>query len=263
MTYQQITYKNISINFSDEGKGKVIVLLHGFLENSNMWQYLQPELAKEFRVICIDLLGHGKTDSIGYIHTMEDMADAVYDVLQNLNIENVVLIGHSMGGYVSLAFADLYPDMVKGLVLMNSTSYADSDERKANRDRAIKAVKQNYIAAISMSIANLFSEENREKLTDEIAWARKEALLTPLQGIVAAQEGMKVREDRERLLHNTSFHKLLILGKKDPVLNYEENKLQVEGTKVNLVTFPDGHMSHLENKKELEQVLLDFLKTIK
>jgi len=175
MTYQQITYKNISINFSDEGKGKVIVLLHGFLENSNMWQYLQPELAKEFRVICIDLLGHGKTDSIGYIHTMEDMADAVYDVLQNLNIENVVLIGHSMGGYVSLAFADLYPDMVKGLVLMNSTSYADSDERKANRDRAIKAVKQNYIAAISMSIANLFSEENREKLTDEIAWARKEA----------------------------------------------------------------------------------------
>lgn len=263
MTYQQTTYKNISINFSDEGKGITVVLLHGFLENSNMWQFIQPELTKHYRVICIDLLGHGKTDSLGYIHTMEDMADGVYDVLQNLNIKNAVLVGHSMGGYVSLAFADLYPNMVKGLVLLNSTSYADSDERKGNRDRAIKAVKQNYIAAISMSIANLFSEENREKLTNEITWARKEALLTPLQGIVAAQEGMKIREDRERILHNTSFPKMLILGKKDPVLNFDENKHQVEGTEVNLVTFPDGHMSHLENKKELEQILFDFLKTIK
>lgn len=255
-------YKNAQIAYSDEGTGNVVVLLHGFLENSNMWHYLQPVLVKHSRVICIDLLGHGKSESVGYVHTMEEMADAVFEVLQHLQIKKATFIGHSMGGYVSLAFADLYPKMINGLVLLNSTSYADSDERKANRDRAIKAVKNNYKAAISMSIANLFSEENREKLIDEINWAREEALQTPLQGIVAAQEGMKFREDRERLLHNTRFPKLLILGKKDPVLNYEENKLQVVETEVELVTFPDGHMSHLENKIALKKVILDFLQKI-
>lgn len=255
-------YKNAEIAYSDEGSGKVIVLLHGFLENSNMWQFLQPELTKHYRVVCIDLLGHGKSESVGYVHTMEEMADAVFEVLQHLNINEATFIGHSMGGYVSLAFVDLYPEYIKGLVLLNSTSFADSDERKANRDRAIKAVKHNYKAAISMSIANLFSEENREKLLEEINWAKEEALKTPLQGIIAAQEGMKLRKDRERLLHNTSFSKLLILGQKDPVLNYEENVKQINNTKVELETLADGHMSHLENKKELEVILLNFLQSI-
>ena len=255
-------YKNAEIAYSDEGSGKVIVLLHGFLENSKMWQYLEPTLAIYFRVICIDLLGHGKSESVGYVHTMEEMADAVYEVLQHLQIEKATFIGHSMGGYVSLAFIDLYPNLVDGLVLLNSTSYADSEERKANRDRAILAVKHNYKAAISMSIANLFSEENRGKLVEEINWAKEEALQTPLQGIVAAQEGMKARVDRERLLHNTSFPKLLILGQKDPVLNFEENKSQVDGTNVQLEILPDGHMSHLENKVALEKLILDFLKKV-
>ncbi|MEZ4786588.1 MAG: alpha/beta hydrolase [Flavobacterium haoranii] len=262
MTFQQITYKNTSINFSDEGKGTAIVLLHGFLENSNMWKYLQPELAKHYRVICIDLLGHGKTECLGYVHTMEEMADAVHEVVKHLHLKRIVLAGHSMGGYVSLAFAELYPEMIKGLILLNSTSKEDSTERKANRDRAIKAVKKNYQAAISMSIANLFSEANRDKLLTEIEWAKNEALNTPLQGIVAAQEGMKVRKDREVLLHTTDYPKLLILGKKDPVLNFEESVLQIEGTNVQLETLEDGHMSHLENKKEVEKIFKKFLKEI-
>lgn len=254
-----ILYKNAHVAYNDKGKGTAVVLLHGFLENSKMWQYLQPVLATKYRVISIDLLGHGKSESIGYVHSMEDMADAAHEVLLSLKIKQAVFIGHSMGGYVSLALTELYPKMLQGLVLLNSTSKADSKERKANRDRAIKAVKQNYVAAISMSIANLFSEENREKLVEAIDWARTEALKTSLQGIVAAQEGMKIRPDREMILHTSTFPKLLILGKKDPVLNFEESKLQIENTDVQFAFFPDGHMSHLENKEKLEEVILDFL----
>ena len=253
-------FKNTKISYTDQGKGTAVVLLHGFLENQSMWKAFIPELVKKHRIITIDLLGHGETECLGYVHTMEDQADMVHHVLHELKIRKAVLIGHSMGGYVALAFAELYPETMKGLVLLNSTSRADIDERIANRTRAIKAVKQNYVAAVRMSIANLFSEENREKLVEQIEWVREEALQTPLQGIIAAQEGMKLRKDREVLLHFAPYPIMLILGKKDPVLNYEENLEQIEDTKVQLVTFNDGHMSHLENQAELEKVLLGFLK---
>jgi len=209
-----ITHKKIKISYSDTGKGTAVVLLHGFLENSKMWDNLAPELAKKYRVICIDLLGHGETEPMGYLQTMEDQADAVHAVLAELRIRKVVVAGHSMGGYVALAFAELYPEMTRGIALVNSTSLADSDERKANRDRAIKAVKQNYTNFVRLSIANLFSEDNRERLAGEIEFVKSEALKTPLQGIVASLEGMKIRKDREVLLHFAPYPVLLVLGKK-------------------------------------------------
>jgi len=259
----QLIYKNTKISFTDEGKGTAVVLLHGFLENKSMWDAYLPLLAQKNRIITIDLLGHGETECLGYVHAMEDQADMIYAVLMYLKIRKTVLIGHSMGGYVALAFAELYPDYVKGLFLLNSTSRADSDERKKNRDRAIVAVKQNYTAFVSMSISNLFSENNRQQLTEEIEKVKKEALKTPLQGIVAALEGMKIRKDREVILHFAPYPIQLVLGKEDGVLIYEENIEQIEGTKVQLTTFPDGHMSHIENEKQLKKTLTDFLKKIK
>jgi pimeloyl-ACP methyl ester carboxylesterase len=259
---KQILFKNTTISYTDEGKGTAIVLLHGFLENKSMWDFYVPELAQKNRVITIDLLGHGATECLGYVHTMEDNADVVHAVLSELRIRKAIFVGHSMGGYVALAFAELYPDTVKGLVLLNSTTRADSEERKKNRDRAIKAVKQSFVNFISLSIGNLFSENNRDRLAATIENVKKEALQTPLQGIVASLEGMKTRQDREVLLHLTPFPKLLILGEKDPVLNYEETKEQIENTAVQLITFPDGHMSHIENQDELLAALLSFFKSI-
>ena len=224
--------------------------------------FIFRSLLKKNRVITIDLLGHGKTECLSYVQTMEDNADAVQTVLSELRIRKAIFVGHSMGGYVALAFAELYPDTIKGLVLLNSTARADSEERKTNRDRAIKAVKQSFMNFVSLSIANLFSESNRERLSSAIETVKKEALKTPLQGIVASLEGMKIRQDREVLLHLTPYPKLLILGEKDPVLNYEETKEQIENTTVKLVTFPDGHMSHIENQDQLLIVLLAFFKSI-
>lgn len=259
---ETLLYKNTQISYSDSGKGTTVVLLHGFLENKTMWDIYISELSKRNRIITIDLLGHGKTESLGYIQTMEENADVVHEVLSKLRIRKAILVGHSMGGYVALAFAELYPEKMKGLVLLNSTSKEDSPERKKNRDRAIIAVKKDYETFIRLSIANLFSEENREILIKEIEAVKIQALQTPLQGIVASLEGMKVRKDREFLLHTTTYPKLLILGKKDPVLNYEENLEQIKGTDVELITFEDGHMSSIENQAELLTVLGNFFKNI-
>jgi len=259
---KQIIYKNTAIYYSDIGKGTAVVLLHGFLENKTMWRDLTPSLAKKNRIISIDLLGHGETECLGYIHSMEENAAIVKAILSELRIRKAVLLGHSMGGYVALAFAELYPATIKGLVLLNSTAKEDSEDRKINRDRAIKAVKQNYINFVRMSIANLFSENNRERLENEIEKVKLEALKTPLQGIVASLEGMKIRKDRQFILKETDFPKMLILGEKDGVLIYKDNLSQVENTNTKLISFPDGHMSQIENKEELKKVVIGFLKGI-
>ncbi|MGB0892059.1 MAG: alpha/beta fold hydrolase, partial [Flavobacteriaceae bacterium] len=137
-----LEYKGANIFYTDQGKGTAIVLLHGFLENSTMWNNFVANVSKNHRVICIDLLGHGKTECLGYVHTMEDMSDAVEAVLNHLKIRRSIFIGHSMGGYVALAFAEHFPDNVKGLCLLNSTTRTDSEERKKLRSRAILAAKR-------------------------------------------------------------------------------------------------------------------------
>ena len=225
-----------------------------------MWQDYVPLFSENYRVITIDLLGHGDSDCLGYVHSMEDNANMLHEVLKHLHIQKAIIVGHSMGGYVGLAFAELYPTEIQKLVLLNSTSKEDSAEKKLNRARAIKAVKQNYTTFVNMSIANLFSEDNRLRLAVEIEKVKDQALKTPLQGIIASLEGMKIRKDREFVLKEGIFPVLLILGKKDQVLNYEENIKQIKNTSAKLVSFEDGHMSQIENKDELITVLSDFFK---
>ena len=254
-----LEHKGINIFYTDEGKGNAIVLLHGFLENALIWEPFISTLSKHNRVICMDLLGHGKTGCLGYVHTMELMADTVEAVLKHLKIKRSTFIGHSMGGYVALAFAEKNPDAIEGLCLMNSTANADSPEKKKNRDRAILAVKQNHKTFIRIAISNLFNPKNRTIFLEKIKAVIEDALKTPLKGIIAALEGMKIRENRETLLHFTPFKKMLILGKKDPVIDYESLISEIKNTKVELVEFPDGHMSHIENKDKFLQVIVYFI----
>src|SRR4030065_2382718 len=115
-----LLYKNTNVNFTSTGIGSAVVLIHGFLENSSMWQEVSQELSKRNKIICIDLLGHGKTGNLGYLHSMEDQAQMVKVVLNHLKLRKYTFVGHSMGGYVALAFAKLFPSAIKALCLMKS-----------------------------------------------------------------------------------------------------------------------------------------------
>jgi len=254
-------HKNTNIYFTSTGKGSAIVLLHGFLENSSMWNAVVSILSEKKRVICIDLLGHGKTDNRGYIHTMEDQAEMVKDVLNHLRLKKYVLIGHSMGGYIALEFTKLFPSNIKGLCLMNSTALSDSEEKKTNRNRAIKVVKQNYKTFVRIAIPMLFSEENRTIFTSEIKQITNEALQISPQGIIASLEGMKIRKNNTSMYKNANFPIQLIIGKQDPALEYASLINQTKNTKVQVVEFPDGHMSHIENTNELISALNMFVKS--
>ena len=253
-----LKYKNSSVFYEDEGKGDVIVLLHGFLENATMWETLKPELLKSNRVICVDLLGHGQTDCLGYVHTMNDMAEAVGSVLNYLNIETYTLIGHSMGGYVALALAEKNPKAVSALCLMNSTYKADDDERRAIRQRANKMIQTSFNSMVRMSFTNLFSPESRITYKTELEAALKLALKTPVQGYIAGQEGMMLRADKFEFYKNLDAKKLIIIGKKDPVV---DGKILLEETKNTDIVCEEilgGHMSYIENMKEISYLLLRF-----
>lgn len=253
-----IKFKGATFFYTCQGNGKTIVLLHGFLENQTMWESFIPLLSKNHTVITIDLPGHGKSDCLGYIHSMELMAEVVEAVLTQEKIAQVTFIGHSMGGYVALAFAERLPKMCAKMVLLNSTPKEDSPDRKQNRDRAIALVKKHKEAFLSMAISNLFAENNKTPFASEIAQLKKEAFAMQTQGIIAALEGMKIRKDRTAVLKNLSVQKIIISGKNDPIIAVNELEIIAQNCHCDFLSFEGGHMSTIENKEEI----LKFMQTL-
>lgn len=261
MNQQFVKFKNINISFTDDGKGKAVVLLHGFLEDKTIWKNFTKKLANSTtRVITIDLLGHGKTDCLSYVHTMEEMAEAVEAVLNHLKIRKAYLVGHSLGGYVSLAFAEKNPDFVKGLCMFHSTAKADSKEKKVDRDRAINVVKKNMNLFVNEAIPNLFNTQHKpyKRAINQI---KKIALSTSKQGVVAALEGMKIRLDREIILNFAPYPVFYIIGKHDNILPYkdliEQAKLAENGAHLLLENV--GHAGFYEDEAATIKALKTFL----
>lgn len=256
------TYKNEKVTFLDKGKGKVVVLLHGFLGSHKIWEQTIKELSKSYRVIAIDLPGHGGTDCIGYAHSMELMAKCVKSVLDFLRLKKYVIIGHSMGGYVALAFADIFPDHLKGLCLYHSTAYSDNEEKKKDRLRAIKAVKANRGIYTKATIKNLFATKNLKYLKEEISFATAIAKGTSKKGIIAALHGMRDRPRRDIILGLVKYPIMMVIGEHDNVLPAEQllEQSQLIKNKTVLYLEHDGHLGFLESLKESNKALRKFLR---
>jgi pimeloyl-ACP methyl ester carboxylesterase len=248
-----VVCRGAKIRYSDTGKGRAVVLLHGFLESLEVWNGngFASELAKKYRIIAIDLPGHGKSDCIGYVHKMERLADVVKDVMDQIGLRRYVLIGHSMGGYVALAFAEKYPDHLSGLCLFHSTALADSEEKKLDRERAIRIVKRDPLKYTRQLVENLFALANVRYFKKEISWLRAIAAKTKKQAIVASLEGMKIRKNRELILRFANYPVLIIAGTRDNVIPYTSLKEQAALPRfARLLSLERvGHMGFLEAKE--------------
>lgn len=221
-----------------------------------MWKPLIPKLLKNNFVIAIDFPGHGKSGVIAEIHTMELMTEVVDEILQHLQVSTATFIGHSMGGYVTLAYAEMFPGKVEKLILLNSTPVADSEERKENRDRALKVIDQNPQAYISMAIGNLLAETSRKKFASEIEILKTEAYSFPVEGVKAAIKGMRDRKDRTEILKGFNKGKFMILAKEDPILPILEAKKVAEQCGCSVKIIEGGHMSLIENWDSIAKYLL-------
>ncbi len=262
MKEKSIKFKSINVTFTDEGKGKVVVFLHGFLGAKEVWKKFSEELSKTQRVITIDLLGHGNTDCLSYVHTMEEMAEAVEAVVSHLKLRKYFLVGHSLGGYVGLAMAENNPDNIKGLVMFHSTAKADDKQHRINRDRATRIIKQNAELFIKEAVPNLFNLNHKPHKRSMDAY-RRLAFSTSKQGIVAAQQGMKIRADREIIIKFAPYPVLYIIGKEDNILPYqgliEQSRLSESNASGYLLLDKTGHMGMYEAEKETYQAIKKFV----
>lgn len=252
-------FRDTQFAFNTQHAGTAIIFLHGFLESQHMWQNVIDNLPRTYRKITLDLPGHGDSGNLGYVHTMDEMAEVVKALADHLKLRKFFICGHSMGGYVALAFAEKYPEMIKGLMLLNSTAKADSDEKRKNRDKAIAVVKRNHKAYIRTAIPLLFRPKNRRTMAEQVNYTKTDALRTSQQGIVAALEGMKMRTDREVLLHFAPYLILFVGGKHDPIIALSDIEEQMKAHRVAPLLLENGHMSYIEDLEPLLVGIKQFL----
>jgi len=262
---QAIKYHDAKICFRDSGKGDPVILMHGYLESLDIWGSFADDLAEYYRVIAVDLPGHGGSEIFSTIDTMAVMADAVKHVLDHLEIGRAVMIGHSMGGYATLAFEEIFPEITLGYVLFHSHALADNDEKKIARDREISLVKAGKKSQfININIPNAFAGENLETFKAEVDRAREIALNTPDRGIICALDGMKTRPERKHVMRETTVPVLIIAGMNDnyiPIQVYEEHFKLASDTST-LILEHSGHMGFIEERQKSLQGVLTFLDRI-
>lgn len=256
---QHICFKNTKVNYTVTGKGPVLVWLHGFLEDLNIWHKQIDFFNNTHTNICVDLLGHGKTGVVSGVHTPVLQAQMVCAVLQALKVEKCSIVGHSMGGYVALAFAEEFPEKLSKLVLLNSTSYPDSEEKRQNRKRALKIVDNQKETYARLGVVNLFSEKSRQSLATEIDHIIKIAQNTSVKGIKAALRGMMDRPNRFEILKSFKGDKLIISGIEDPIISIEKSKEEAFLSNASFFSLQGGHMLYLENREQTNTLIEGFL----
>jgi len=250
------------IVYTDKGTGPVVLFVHGFCESKDIWNYFSNTLSTTYRVISIDLPGFGESLLDQETVSMEWFADEIQKLLKLLHINTFVFVGHSLGGYVGLAYAEKYAVHLTGLCLFHSTAYADSEERKANRDKTNAFIHKYGADMFTQSfIEPLFLLKNRERLKDAIADLKRIAKQSSENGIIATTLAMRDRPDRTHVLASLSIPVLLIGGKNDATIPIDKLQEQTKlSGSIELAAIDEcGHMGMYEQQEMTFDALKKFL----
>ena len=265
---KSLSFKNIEIYYKTYGipENPVLVLLHGYLESMEIWKDIASRLKDDFFLITPDIPGHGLSGVYGDTHDMDELADGIRALLDDLGIRQCHLVGHSMGGYITLSFRENFPQRLLSFTLFHSHCFADPEEKKLNREKEIELIRSGKKELIvNVNIPRLFADIHLGKHSAEIAQAKSIAIKTPDEGIIAILNGMKNRPDRCHLLSQGGIPGLLIAGIHDNLIakSVVEN-MMTDSQNITLAELQkSGHMGFVEEKEASLKALRDFIKSIK
>lgn len=244
--------------YSIQGKGPAVVLIHGFLEDSSMWDNFTEALSEKAKVICVDLPGHGHSP-LNVEDDMNAYAEAVFKVLDTEGIKDAAVVGHSMGGYVALAMAQLQKQRITKLVLLNSTFLADSPERKQKRQQAIGVIEENPRLFVTTVVPSLFPVEKRKPMAGVIQELISKASEMTAPAIITATLAMMHRPDSSEVFGQFAENGLIIIGKADHLVNPKVLISTSKGYGNQMELVDAGHMMPFETIDKVRIFLTKFI----
>lgn len=252
-----MVYKTLNHRIS--GEGKDVILLHGFLESPEIWKDFVSYSKPYFRSINIQLPNHNPKEKEFFPKSLEEQVEQLHQTLIDLEVYKPTFIGHSLGGYLALAYIEKYADDTSGIALINSTCLTDDKKRKTQRNRAIELIESFPDAFIQMAIRNLFTKTSLKIFESEIESMISKAKKLPVTAIQASLIAIRDRKNTCEVLENYSNEKLLIYGKQDPLIPRKQSESIIIKTAVQATALSTGHMSWLEESEAMNKALIQFL----
>jgi 3-oxoadipate enol-lactonase len=253
----------MKLAYTDTGLGSPIVLIHGYPFNRSLWSEQVIALSNSYRVIAPDLRGFGETEVTAASATMNQMAQDVAELMDQLQIPRAVIGGLSMGGYVALAFYKQFPSRVRALILADTRAQADTEEAKQTRaQQAEKALSEGMAGIADAMLPKLLTPDTVSKRPDIVMHVRDMMLKTKPEGAAAALRGMAEREDQTPLLSQISAPTLILVGAEDaitPVADSEKMHHAIPNARL-VVLENAGHVSNLERTEQFNDAILEFLR---
>ena len=253
---------DIQMAYDDVGVGPAVVLIHGYPFNRSLWTEQTEALTSRFRVVTPDLRGFGESDASEGPATMNRMAEDVAKLMDHLGIQQAVIGGLSMGGYVALAFVKQFPSRVKALVLADTRAQADTEEAKQTRhQQAEKALSEGMAGIADAMLPKLLTPDTVSKRPEVVKRVRDMMLKTKPQGAASALLGMAEREDLSEFISNIAVPTMIVVGREDaitPVADSEKMQSKIEPSRL-VVIENAGHVSNLEQTEQFNFALLRFL----
>jgi 3-oxoadipate enol-lactonase len=258
-----IRINDIDLAYTDIGAGPAVVLIHGYPFNRSLWTEQAEALHPRYRVIIPDLRGFGESDSSDGTATMSRMAEDVAELMDRLEIEQAIIGGLSMGGYVALAFARQIPARVRALVLADTRAQADTEEGKQTRfQQAEKALAEGMAGIADAMLPKLLTPDTVSKRPELVKRVRDMMLKTKPEGAAGALLGMADREDQTPLLAHISCPTLILVGQEDPITpvpDSEKMNREISGSRL-VVIENASHVSNVERTEQFNEELTRFLK---
>ncbi|MGF2616821.1 alpha/beta hydrolase [Rossellomorea vietnamensis] len=247
------------LSYKDQGEGQIVILLHGFCGSQEYWEKVMP-LLDQYRVIAVDLRGHGESGIPEGGYSIEEMAKDIHYFMDQKQLKEVYMLGHSLGGYVTLSFAENFPDKLKGFGLIHSTPLPDDERAKEKRTESIKKIdSEGMHSFIDGMVPNLFNQDRLAESKEQIDKAKQIGYNTSPAGAKETLKAMRSRGDFQHVIEKGGLPVLLVAGTNDNVVPKEKTFVSDSPNVKKVLLEQSGHMGIYEEPEKLAFEIKNFI----